>query len=359
MIPAPSQPGSPTETAVPSADSVSDLLHHLDDVRRARREDCVRLLQELTPQLHAARAVEHELDRHLARGFNVFRYLRDDEVGLSRIIADLLDPTGEHGQGTTFLDAMMKLLGVAPSPADDKIRVVRERGGLPNGRRIDITVDIPTDEGPFCLAFENKPYAEDQQAQCRDYLAFLHSMYHERFLLVYLPPRYRMPDEASLPRSDRERWKNHFRVLPYVADDAPIGDEAPTGGDGAGPAQADSGEAPALAAADATDQDDNAALDAAAVGDGASLAEWFATCCKLSDAERLRWFLREAQLYCQRHFGDSTMTDTEASYVREYLDENPRHLHAAAAVGRAWPVVMHDVCQRFGAPAGPGRGAGP
>lgn len=41
------------------------------------------------------------------------------------------------------------------------------------------------------------------------------------------------------------------------------------------------------------------------------------------------------------------MTDTEARYVHEYLDENPRHLHAAFAVARAWPSVKHDVCRRF------------
>ena len=41
------------------------------------------------------------------------------------------------------------------------------------------------------------------------------------------------------------------------------------------------------------------------------------------------------------------MTDTEARYIREYLDENPRHLHAAFAVARAWPAVKHDVCRRF------------
>ena len=41
------------------------------------------------------------------------------------------------------------------------------------------------------------------------------------------------------------------------------------------------------------------------------------------------------------------MTDTEARYIREYLDQNPRHLHAAFAVARAWPTVKHDVCRRF------------
>ena len=370
-------PGSPTQASVAQADPVSELLHHLHDVRRARSEDSVRLLQQLTPHLHAARAVERELDRHLARRFNVFRYLRDDELGLSRIIADLLDPTGEHGQGTIFLEAMLESLGVAPEAGDsvrsgrdvsggrtaaatwrerfarlrstggDKIRVVLERGGLPGRRRIDITVDIPTDDGTFCLAFENKPYADDQPGQCSDYLKFLDRLYSGRFLLVYLPPRYRMPDESSFLLKHRERWKNHFRVLPYVADDAPPGDDDPSDGDGAALAQADSGRDAAIAEDDATDHNVPAVQDDAAAGDGASLADWFGTCCKLSDAERLRWFLREAQLYCQHHFGDSTMTDTEARYVREYLDENPRHIHAAFAVARAWPAVKHDVCRRF------------
>ncbi len=387
------RPTSPPHTSEAVApDSVSRLLHHLDEVRQARREDCVRflddvdgvrrhrqresvrLLQELTPHLQAARLVERELDRHLARRFNTFRYLRNDELGLSEIIADLLDPDGEHGQGATFLEAMLELLEVgrdAPdsgrtrhaasgrgsraatlerlagrlrSTAPDKIRVVPERG-LPGRRRIDITVDIPTDDGLFCLAFENKPYADDQPGQCRDYLEFLDREYRGRFVLVYLPPRWRMPHESSLP--DREPWKNHFRVLPYVADDAQLGEDDPSDGEGAALGQAAAAEDVGFAEDAATDHNATAAKADAAVGDGASLADWFGTCCKLSDAERLRWFLREAQLFCQHHFGDLTMTDTEARYIREYLGENPRHLHAAFAVRRAWPAVKHDVCRRF------------
>ena len=41
------------------------------------------------------------------------------------------------------------------------------------------------------------------------------------------------------------------------------------------------------------------------------------------------------------------MTDTDARYIREYLAENPKHLHAAFAVASAWPAVKHDVCRRF------------
>ncbi len=333
-------------------DSVSRFLNHVEGVRQARNADCVRLLQELTPHLLAAR----EQDRHLARHFNVFRYLRDDELGLSRIIADLLDPTEEHGQGATYLEAMLELLelwDVAPAgPDSGRVRVITER--RTGGRFIDITVDIPADRGAFCLAFENKPYADDQDRQCIDYLEFLKREYGERFLLVYLPPRYRMPEEASLPLAEyREHWTKHFRVLPYVADDAQHGDDGSSDEAGGALMRAESGVEDARSGDDApaentaTDQEATAARGDAVVGDGASLADWFGTCWKLSEAERLRWFLREAQLYCRRHFGDSTMTDTEARYVREYLDENPRHLHAAFAVHRAWPALKHDVCRRF------------
>ncbi len=37
------------------------------------------------------------------------------------------------------------------------------------------------------------------------------------------------------------------------------------------------------------------------------------------------------------------MTDTEARYIRDHLEKNPKHLDAAFAVARAWPNVKHDV----------------
>ncbi|MYE48934.1 MAG: hypothetical protein F4X96_05825 [Gammaproteobacteria bacterium] len=308
-------------------------MENVEDIRGRRQGENVRFLQKLTPHLRAARSVERELDHQLARRFKVFRYLRDDELGLSRIIADLLDPVAEHGQGTIFLGAMLELLPEVPvdrlgSTAAAKIRVERE---ITERRRIDITVDIPAEGGTFCLAFENKPYADDQHRQCRDYLEFLNNEYDGRFLLVYLPPRYRMPDESSLPLPDRKRWKNHFFVLPYCHDDAPPDADDPSGLDGETLAQ------------DASGGDDADTLAA----DGPSLADWFGNCHAICDAARLRWFLQEGQLYCRQQFGDSTMTDTEAAYIRDYLEKNPEHLPAAYAVARAWPAVKHDVCRRF------------
>ena len=291
--------------AVDQSSQVSELLRLVDDVRHARQGDCVRLLSSLTPRLQAARIAERQRDRHLARRFNVFKYLREDELGLSRVLADLLDPTGEHGQGTSFLEAMLEALpetrgqfGRLPSKPTHPIKVGTERW-IPAGRRIDITVDIPSPTGQFCLAFENKPYASDQQGQLKAYLEYLGKKYGTRFLLVYLPPDDREPDALSLPPDDRERWKRHFRIMPYC-------------------------------------------------GGEASLADWFATCRKACDADRVSWFLRDAESFCQKRFGESAMTtNPDTSFVRQHLSDNPSHMRAALAVHDAWRLVRAEVCERF------------
>ena len=221
------------------------------------------------------------------------------------MIADLLDPASEHGQGASFLEAMLDALpetsgrfGGLRTKSANPIKVVTERYTT-TGRFIDITVDIPSATGRFCLAFENKPYAADQDRQVTDYLEYLCEQYGTRFLLVYLPPVHRWPDEDSFPQADRGRWKGHFRIMPY------------TGGD-------------------------------------ASLRDWFVACRKLCDADRVSWFLRDAESFCQQRFGESTMTtNPDTRFVREYLSDNPSHMSAALAVHDAWRLVRAEVCERF------------
>jgi len=248
---------------------------------------------------------ERELDRQTARRFNVFKYLREDELGLSRVIADLLDPAAEHGQGTSFLEAMLDTLpetsgrfGALQLMATGPTTVVTERR-IPTGGRIDITVDIPIGSKLFCLAFENKPYAGDSSGQVSEYLEYLRKEYGTNFLLVYLPPVDRDPDETSLPQSDRERWQGHFRVMPYA-------------------------------------------------GGGRSLEDWFGACRKRCEADGVRLFLKSAELFCKERFGRSIMTpDPGTQFVRHYLSTNPNHLRAALAVHDAWPLVRAEVCERF------------
>ena len=101
----------------------------------------------LSHRIASARRVELELDRRLARRFNVLDYLRTDELGLSRIIADLLNPSATHGQGTLFLEWFFSVLseyvdfGKRPDLDPSHISVVVEKE-ITEQRRIDVFVEI-------------------------------------------------------------------------------------------------------------------------------------------------------------------------------------------------------------------------
>lgn len=284
---------------------VEELVRNVEDARNARQEQCRSFISHLAPRLQADRTRQRELERQTARRFNVFKYLREDELGLSQIIADLLDPAAEHGQGTCFLEAMLDTLpetsgrfGAMRPTATRPITVATERQ-IPTGGRIDITVEIPLSSKSYCLAFENKPYADDSSGQLSEYLEYLREEYGTNFLLVYLPPVKRDPDETSLPQSDRERWQGLFRVMPYAGGDR-------------------------------------------------SLEHWFVACRQRCEADRLHDFLKSAELFCRERFGGPTMTtDAETLFVRNYLSTNPSHLRAALAVHDAWCLVRADVCERF------------
>ena len=268
------------------------------------RQQFHELLAELAPHIEADRKLERELDRHLAPRFNVFEYLRTDELGLSRVVADLLDPANEHGQGTTFLQAMLeafprtqelstRLLSTPAKPIVVRTEHVTNAGG-----RIDITVDIPDGSKSFCLAFENKPYAPEDADQVTAYLRYLGKQYPKRFLLVYLPPSGDGPSDADVSEAERQLWQNRFVVMPYEGEN--------------------------------------------------SLSNWFATCRRRCDAERVRGFLRDAERFCEKAFGESTMTTNRPTRTAmKYLRGNSKHLPAALAVHDAWSLLRDEVCERF------------
>ena len=313
----------------------------MDEARHAERRRLQQFFVELNPVLEAARKLERELDRHLAHRFNVFDYMGEDrpsEVLLSKIIADLLDPKARHGQGTSLLEILLEELHaesgtLMPRPDLSKpVRVRRERV-IPGKRRIDITVDIATGAGPGCLAIENKPYADDQRHQVRDYLKHLDSEYDDRFLLIYLSPRGEGPTGYALPREELPRWRGRFVVMPYWGD--------PGGADREGEyAQADESGLEDEGGADANeaeagDEADDAPEDGQALPDDAfadfrtrfSLADWFAACRTQCHADRLRWFLRDAEAFCRQHFGGHSMaTDSDTQAIQDYLFANPNQL---------------------------------
>ena len=351
-----------TERAVGIAGFFGELEMRMDGARKSDRHRYRRFFAELNPILDAVGKLERELDRHLAHRFNVFDYMGEDrpsEALLSRIVADLLNPRAPHGQGASMLRTLLDKLPVergAPISRPDfskPVRVELERV-IPQDRRIDVTVDIETEGGQWCLAIENKPYAYDQCRQVIDYLEYLKKEYDDRFLLIYLSPRGAGPSDYSLPREELPRWRGRFGVMPYwfdpgsaereaeyAGDDesAPeddggtLGDEGEIGGGGNG-ASADEGYLP-----------DDVYADFRV---GFSLADWFAACKARSEADRLRWFLRDAEAFCRQQFGGHSMTtDGATGAIRDYLFSNPNHLRTAQAVGEVWLDVKAELCGGF------------
>ena len=155
-----------------------------------------------------------------------------------------------------------------------------------------------------CLAIENKPYAGDQQSQVKDYLEHLKKEYCDRFLLIYLSPTGEGPSEWSLPQQEIDRWRGRLVIMPY---DYRFGGDIPT--------------------------DDYSELRT-----DTSLSNWLFECRETCQVEKLRWFLKDAELFCRKMFGGNDMTtDSEARAVREYLLSEPQNLTTAKAVSTVGP----------------------
>ena len=313
----------------------AELTPRLERARKADRDRYQWFFYGLAPRLEMARDVDRELDRKLAHRFNVLSYLRDDELGLSRIIADLLNPQARHGQGVLFLECLLNLLKGrfevgGHFDEQSSVTVKRERS-TKDKRRLDISVEIEAAGDKYCLAIENKPYARDQENQVKDYLEFLKDKYPERFLLIYLSPTGAGPSECSITRKDLEQWEGRFAIMPYA-----LGRY--------GTAQADESEQADEAKPKETEQEDE--LKDFRIQ--SSLADWLGDCRKNCEVERLRWFLSDAEQFCQQTVGGQIMTtDVEKAQIKKFLLENPSGVQTAQAVHDAWPEVKQEICQEF------------
>ena len=266
-----------------------------------------RFFAEVGPRLETAQTLDDELDRQLARRFNVFRYLRTDEMGFSRIIADLLDPTGDHGQGAAFLELLTAKLDFAEKVNLDNARVQTERV-IEDRRRVDIVVEI---DGKHCLAIENKSNsADDQEDQVKDYLHWLEREYSHS-LLVYLSPTGDGPREGSVAREDLEmEGTRRFVIMPCASSGTP------------------------------SDEFDDLRLSF-------SLVDWLADCRRICDVDRLRWYLREIETYCRHRYGGNVVTDSKKNAVADFLRGDAKNMATALAVHETWHEVAREVMSKF------------
>jgi hypothetical protein len=168
----------------------------------------------------AERDLLARVDAHItATRFNSIRLLNPNEAGLSRVLIDLLDSKGSHGQGANFLKAFVEYFEIQPSADgaidfDGNFTATREYE-IEDKRRIDIVVC--SDE--FTLAIENKPWAADQPNQVSDYLAHLKSKRPEKVsILVYLSRDGCGPSDHSISSDECSSAKEEKKllVIPYM-----------------------------------------------------------------------------------------------------------------------------------------------
>lgn len=213
----------------------------------------------------ASRA-QADLDRIAATRFSVFPYFATKERDLSRILGDLLDPAGSHGQRERFLRLFLEELAIpAMASAGSDLRRCRVDLEYPTTtgdtvRYIDIVLNVRRE---FWVGIENKPWAEDQPDQIRDYLRDV---------------------QAQAEQDETEAW------LIYLS------------GDGTNPA-----EWPSLK----SEERDRCLIVPYRSGNSArpSLEHWVERCAVTCEADRVRWFLKELLAYVQREFRNAEPAD--------------------------------------------------
>ena len=178
-------------------------------------ESAVAWLRRMRGQLRAARAVAVASQARLAPEFCALSYLRTDEYGISRILADLLDPKGSHGQGSSFLKAFLASHWpeVQPHAACARIKLESATDRIANSRR---RIDIEVSFGPHAvLGIENKAWgAVEQDNQVSDYLAHLTRKCANHRLIYLTHADELFPSDKSIIKADRIRAVHDGRLLP-------------------------------------------------------------------------------------------------------------------------------------------------
>jgi len=165
-----------------------------------------KLLPEIIARWKILKAEQFAKNMAYGHLFNPLATIPIGEIIHSRLLGDLLDPKGSHGQGQLFLDAFLESISV-PNPTDGDWMISIEDG------RVDICIWRLSPASVVII--ENKSnWAVDQQHQLYRYwyeniqkihptLDYSQPEVKQSFQLLYLPPTAgKQPDQHSLQRPE-------------------------------------------------------------------------------------------------------------------------------------------------------------
>ncbi len=160
-----------------------------------------------------------EANAQTGDGFNPLELIPLKETTHSRILGEMLDPKGSHGQKSLFLGCFLRLLGVPRAAQDDKWRITVEKS------RVDIM--LIHDQPRSAILIENKSNdAWDQPNQIYRYwhqhvylvdpsLNYQDPDVRQRFRIIYLPTDgSKTPASHSLQRPEGWKSLNPAEVIP-------------------------------------------------------------------------------------------------------------------------------------------------
>ncbi len=131
-------------------------------------------------------------------GFNVFHFFNVNETKHSELIAHLLNPHANHGQGKLFLIAFLKHIGIE-APEKGHWVVTAEKG------RIDVL--LKRLDPHSVVVIENKSnYAGDQSHQ-------LYRYWHQEI-------HYHNPNRDKINYSDKEGTKKYYQIIYLTPDES-------------------------------------------------------------------------------------------------------------------------------------------
>jgi hypothetical protein len=179
------------------------------------KSELERFATTVTRKIELVRQQEFKINKIQATRFNVFDLIKPDENKLSDILAGLLDPHGDHGQGDLFLRLFLEQLNLSFDSKITKNATVQREAlthGIPRYRR---RMDILVNAGVL-IAIENKVEAPEQQDQVRDYLEHLYYCIRgcpKQLKFIYLtcdrkPPKSLSPLILRMQQQNRslETW---------------------------------------------------------------------------------------------------------------------------------------------------------
>ena len=201
----------------------------------AGQSKALKFLSEAKGKIDTLRQIRGQEAAEQAHDFNPLNYIGIKENRWSRILVDLLNPEGEHGQKDLFLRHFLEAEVEVPTKSQpEKVHQEVEEGGangdaenektdtqtirsylqqqtedseclsgtenlniqecnvhtehtIPeNKRRIDILLEFTIGNDKYAIAIESKIWAKEQPKQVSDYKQYLDKKYEKRNIILFL-----------------------------------------------------------------------------------------------------------------------------------------------------------------------------